>query len=471
MEKSINERGAHGLIAIAIVSAIMACSVFASLIDYQPIVSDGFENLSTAKNIISHSSFSSGKPEIPDMNREPAWPALAAIVIYLASLENVSIDILATYYSFVWKMINIFIYAMAIGIAASYCYCTIRNKYFLGFFLLLILSLYGTTPRLINNFNNEALATLLVLISSILFYEMMKGRWIDSPYCAPAFLGIFLGFLVLTKAQFIYICLPAIFILLLKNKNKAFIVFLGIFLVCAPWIYRNLTLFGDPAIAIRGKTVAAVRLFLTAEPTSAEYPCMAYAFSHSKIQPGLESLLGVNKSDFSQGEKCENLNRELCFDMGLTRVRCEPFPEDIYSSKWQSRIQYFYRGYYAGRLMEMHQLKFWDVAVFDFELVKKYLMTLPLFAWRGFGFGEYPLLSLMISLCLFVLLFTSYWPMALLCVSSQVFHILLTHNIPRYHAIEFPVLVFATVYLLWLLRCRYFRPLKVGGENSILNAK
>jgi len=179
----------------------------------------------------------------------------------------------------------------------------------------------------------------------------------------------------------------------------------------------------------------------------------------------------VKKTDFLQGEKCQKLNRELCFDMGQTRVRCEPFPEDIYSSKWQSRIQYFYRGYYAGRLMEKHQLHFKDVAVFDVKLVQKYVKTLPLFAWRGFGFCHYPWLSVLVSLALFGLLLTSYWPLAVLCVFSQLFHVFLTHNIPRYHAVEFPVLALSAVYLLWFFRCKYFRPLNLFDRNCVRDGK
>ena len=471
MEKSIIRPGAGGLIAVAIVSAIMACSIFVNSVNHNPIVSDGLENLTIAKNIISYSSFSAGSPENPDMAREPAWPVLAALVIYLASLENIPVDSLATHYSYVWKIINILIYAISIGIAASYFYFTTHNKYFLAFFLILTFALYGTMPWLINNFYNEALATLLVLINSILFYEIMKGRLIDSRYFAPVLFGILSGFLALTKAQFLYICIPVIFILLVNNKKKAFIIFLAMFFVCAPWIYRNYTLFGEPAIANRGKTVAAVRIILTSEPTPQEYPCMAYAFSHPEIQPYLESFLGVKKFDFSHGEKCQKLNRELCFYMGTIRVRCEPFPEDIYSTDWKSKVQYFYRGHYAGRLIEKNQLSFKNIAVFDSKFAKNYLKTLPLFAWRGFGFSDYPLFSVIVSFSVFGLLLTPYWPLALLCVSSQLFHIFFTHNVPRYHAIEFPVLVFSAICLLWLFWSKYFRPLNLFGRKSIREEK
>ena len=460
--------GAGGFIAVAIVSAIMACSVFAGLVNHNPIVSDGFDNLSIAKNIISYSSFSSDLPENPDMDREPAWPVLVAGVIYLASLEHIPVDLLATRYSYVWKIINVFVYAIVIGLAAAYFYYVTRNKYFLALFLALTFALYGTMPRLINNFNNEALATLFVLMNSILFYEILKGRLRDSRYLAPVVFGLFLGGLALTKAQFLYICLPVFLILSLKDVKKAFLVMLTMFLVCAPWLYRNYALFGEPAIANRGKTVAAVRLALTSETTPQEYPCMAYAFSHPEIQPYLESFLSVKKFDFAQGGKCQKLNRELCFDMGKTRVRCEPFPEDVYATDWQDKVQYFYRGYYAGRLIEKNRLSFGNVFAFDFALAIKYLKTLPFFAWRGFGFSHYPLLSVFASLSVFGLLFTPYWSFGLLCVFSQCFHVFFTHNIPRYHAIEVPVLVFSAIYLLWLLWRKYFQHPNVSVSKSFV---
>ncbi len=458
--------GAGGFFAVAIVSAIMACSIFAGLVNHNPIVSDGFDNLSIAKNIASYSSFSSNLPENPDMAREPAWPILAAGVIYLASLENIPVDLLASRYAYVWKIINVLVYALCIGLAASYFYFVTRNKYFLALFLALTFALYGTMPRLINNFNNEALATLFVLINSILFYEIWKGRLKDSRYLAPVVFGLFLGVIALTKAQFLYISLPVFLILFLKDVKKAFVVMLTMFLICTPWLARNYALFGEPAIASRGKTVTAVRLALTSETTPQEYPCMAYAFSHPGLQPYLESFLNVKKIDFARGGKCQKLNRELCFDMGKTRVRCEPFPEDVYATDWQDKVQYFYRGYYAGRMIEKNRLSFENVFTFDSSFVIKYLKTLPLFAWRGFGFSHYPLLSVMVSLSLIGILFTPYWPVALLSVFSQFFHIFFTHNIPRYHAIEVPVLVLSAMYLLWLLWRKCFQHAKVSVSKS-----
>lgn len=466
MQKSI-KIGTRGFIAVAIVSAIMACSVFFSCLNREPIVGDGFDNLTIAKNIISHSSFSSGSPEKPDMAREPAWPTLAAGVIYLASLEKLPVDILSSRYFYIWKIINIFLFAISIGLAAAYFFSKTQSRIFLGLFLAVSLFLYGTMPRLINNFNNEALATFFVLVNSIIFYEMIKGRLIDFRWLAPVLLGIFLGFLALTKAQFLYISAPVIIILFVNNKQKALTVVFALLIVTGPWLYRNFILFADPAIAKRGKIVASVRVVLTAEPTAREHLCMTYAFSHPAIQPYLEPLLGITKPDFSQGGKCQKLNREICFDMGTKRVHCGPFPEDAYFPDWASKVQYFYRGYYAGAQMEENQATFTDITRFDFKFAKNYVKTLPLFAWRGFGFSDFPLISVMISLSVFGLLFTSFWPFALLCVYSQLFHIFLTHNIPRYHAVEFPVLIFSAIYLLWLSWHHYFRFRSLFGRKSL----
>jgi hypothetical protein len=259
--------------------------------------------------------------------------------------------------------------------------------------------------------------------------------------------------------------------LFVNNKQKALTVLLALLVVTGPWLYRNFTLFDDPAIAKRGKIVASVRVVLTSEPASSEHLCMAYAFSHPAIQPYLEPFLGVTQPDFSQGGKCQKLNRELCFDMGSKRVSCAPFPEDAYFPDWASKMQYFYRGYYAGVQMEENQATFADITRFDLKFAKNYVKTLPLFAWRGFGFSDFPLLSVMISLSVFGLLFTSFWPFALLCASSQLFHIFLTHNIPRYRDVEFPVLVFSALCIIWLFWRSYLRFATCVAEDQSAGRK
>lgn len=448
------------IFAIFCITFLVAFFFLRNLVDGNPIVADGFQNLTISKNLVGHHLFSVSDAEFPnsDMQREPAWPAVTAVLISVFSLNSEPVDVLATSYSLIFKYLNLLIYVLSISIISSYVFIKTRKVVFSVILLILALSVYGTTPRLLNNFNNEALATLFFLTSSILLHESIKGQLIHSKWLASIFLGLSFGFLALTKAQFLYICFPVILVLFFVNSRKALVVFVVVAAVITPWIYRNYILFDEMQIAARGKTVAAVRVILTSEPTTQERLCMAYAFSHPALRGPFGAFLEIDNFDFAYGGKCQRLNRETCFDMGTVKVKCTPFAEDMYSSDYTSKIQYFYKGFLAGELIEKNKLGFGDIAKFDVELIKKYIQTLPLFMWRGFGFSDYPLVSICISIAIFGLLFTQFWPFAILCISSQLFHILLTHNIPRYHAVEFPVLVASTIFLLYLCyqKCLFF---------------
>ena len=80
---------------------------------------------------------------------------------------------------------------------------------------------------------------------------------------------------------------------------------------------------------------------------------------------------------------------------------------------------------------------------------------LPLFAWRGMGFSDYPFIAILLSISPIILLATRYWSFSLLCVSSWMFHIALTHNIPRYHATLFPIMIVSLMFLFHLLLIKF----------------
>lgn len=429
------------------------------LIDDKPIVGDGYQNLTIAKNIIDHFVFSSSKMSahapIPDMLREPAWPFLTAFFLYFLSLD-VSPHLLASDYYLYFKYLNLAVYALIASIVCSYTYLKTKQIFFSLIASLLVILIYGTVPRLINNFNNEALATLFLLLASIIFYELINIQ--NKGGVTAALLGLVLGFLALTKAQFLFISIPLILFLFFIDRNSAVLAITLFVLTVSPWIYRNYVQFNEPAIAKRGVTVAVVRVILTAEPTPEERQCMSYAFIHPLLRHHFEEPLGVNSSDFMRGGKCQRLNREICFDMGTTKVKCAPFPEDLLSEDYSSKIQLFYKGYSAGQLIENKKLSFGDVFKPSADFFIKYIKTFPLFAWRGTGFSDYPIIAIAISISAFILLFTKYWSFSLLSVFSQIFHIALTHNIPRYHSTLYPVLILSFVFLLyWLIN--YLRSL------------
>lgn len=236
----------------------------------------------------------------------------------------------------------------------------------------------------------------------------------------------------------------------------------------SPWIFRNYEQFNEPAIAKRGKTVAAVRVILTSEPTFEEQLCMTYAFTHPSLQHYVEKSLRINNSDFIRGGKCQRLNREICFDMGTQKVKCSPFPEDQVSSDYSSKIQLFYKGVHAGQQIELGNLAFVDFLNPGPEFFIRYIKTFPLFAWRGVGFSDYPLVAIMISISAIVLLLTRYWSVSLLCVSSYLFHVALTHNIPRYHATLFPIMIISFVFLVYLGLIKYK---SLSGFKNLFNSR
>ena len=424
-----------------------------SLIDANPIVADGYQNLSTAKNILDHFVFSSAETDglspSADMVREPAWPFLNAIYLYFLSLDY-SLAILATEFSNYFKFFTLVLYAL-IG-SACCCWIFIKTKKltFVFFVLALFLLIYGTTPRLINNYNNEALATLFLLTSSILYSEAIlikngkKGGAVLS-----ALLGLVIGLLALTKAQYLFICVPMFFVFFYFNRKNTLLAITIFIMVVSPWIFRNYQLFNQLAIAERGKTVATVRVVLTSEPSSEERMCMAYAFTHPFLQHYLNKTLGINNSDFDRGNKCQRLNRETCFDMGTKKVKCSAFAEDA-SLQYLSNIQLFYKAYHAGQEMEKGKLNFFDFFRPSSQFIITYIKTFPLFAWRGMSFSDFPVVAIIISISTLLLLFTRYWSFSLLGTSSWFFHVALTHNIPRYHATLFPIMIISFVLLIYL---------------------
>jgi hypothetical protein len=137
--------------------------------------------------------------------------------------------------------------------------------------------------------------------------------------------------------------------------------------------------------------------------------------------------------------------------MGTERVGCAPFPGDVPAwtrGDWRKSIQYFYRGMAAGLEIEANRLQFSDIAPLTLDNIGRYIQTLPLFAWRGMGFSAFPWLSILLTISAFALIFTRLWPFAVLTLSTHLFHLLFTHNIPRFHAIELGVMIVSMTYLL-----------------------
>ena len=431
------------------VAALISLVVLASLIDSVPIIYDGRENLNAASNLIRYGVFSSAKDSVPllDMKREPAWPALTAGLLFLSGLHKIEPEQLATRHQTLFKGMNAVLLALVVGIASGLAWFWARRPA-IAWVISLILSLaaLATMPRLVNYFNNESLAMLLLIVASAVTFFACKGTWRSA-----ISLGLALGLLALTKAQFLYIAFIPIIVLGFINKKQAGFVLLTFALIVTPWIARNTVTFGEPAISERGKTVAAIRIIMVTEHRQSEHACMAFAFTHPQWREQIGKVLGISGQDFNQGARCERFNREICFDMGTEKIGCAPFPEDIppwSRGDWRKSVQYFFRGMAAGQEIEANSLRFADIAPLSIDNIVRYVQTLPFFAWRGMGFSAFPLLSIVLTISAFTLIITRLWPFAVLTLSTHIFHVIFTHNIPRYHAIELGVMILSMTYLL-----------------------
>jgi hypothetical protein len=438
-----------GAILSGCVAALICLFALFGLIDRDPIIADGRENLVAASNLLRHGVFSSALQLAPpsDMKREPAWPALTASLLLASRLQEVEPETLATEHYALFKRLSAALLALVAGLASGLTWGWARRPALAwSVAVALALTTLTTMPRLVNRFNNEPLAMLLLLAASALALAVCRGTWRSG-----IGLGMALGLLALTKAQFLFIAgVPIVAVGFFSRKATRTL--LAFALVVAPWIVRNALLFGEPWISQRGKTVAAVRLIMVSESREQERACMAFAFTHPGWRDQVGRIVGIGLQDFKQGARCERFNREICFDMGMERVGCEPFPEDTAAITsgvdWRGAVQYFYRGMAAGREIEAGRLNLTDLAPLTWQNVERYAVTLPLFVWRGWGFSAWPWLSLLLMMALVAACFTDVWPFAITALSAHLFHILLTHNIPRYHAIEIGVMVAAAAYVV-----------------------
>jgi len=447
MNKKISTHLTICAIGVGCVAVAICLLVLTRLIDNEPLVADGKENLTAASILIRYRVFSSidSPAPTPDMMREPAWPFATAGLLLLTGLDQVEPHCLAIQHHCVFKVLNAVILALVAGLASGLAWSMSRNRIAAwGLTVIVACITFTTIPRMVNRFNNDPMAMLLLTIVSALTYFSMKGTW-----RSWVGLGLVLGFLALTKAQFLYIAVVPIVAVACFSLKRAGFVLLTFVLVVTPWLARNTRLYGEPAISVRGKTVAAVRLIMVTKYANSELACMAYAFTHPRWRGFVGGVIGVEPDDFDQGGKCQRFNREIAFDMGIERVGASPFAQDITAMNggdWRCAVQYFYQGMALGRELEAGHHRLSEVAPFSLDNLARYVKTLPLFAWRGLGFSGFPILSILLTVSMFFLLMTRAWPLAVLAIASHVFHLALTHNIPRYHAVELGVMIMSMVY-------------------------
>jgi len=236
-----------------------------------------------------------------------------------------------------------------------------------------------------------------------------------------------------------------------RSFKKALIIVSTVLIVIAPWLIRNKLIFGKPAIASRGNTVFAARICTVVEHEPGEVKYMFYAFTHPKLRPYIEKITAVKESDFNEGGYGQRFNREHGFDMASEIVRSTQFKGDILarsSGDYKSAIQLRVKGAVIGENIEQGKFKFLDYFHINAENIFRYTYLLPLYFWRGLCFSSFPVIALLLMLSQFLMVMTKLRGIVIISLSSHVFHLMFTHNIVRYHIVEFGIMLFCFVYFL-----------------------
>lgn len=217
---------------------------------------DGTHYTAYAYNTLKYGVYSPDRSEKPKSNnhREPMYPITLMIGIMLHPGIDLSVhnakcisqgqnncEEMVAYL----KIINI-IFLMLCAIISAYFVYRYTGQRWVSFICFLFISLSGQLGRYTGKYYTETLAALLLMILSILLYDLFeKGFTKRRAFIA----GLTLGALALTKAiylYFVYLSCIVLFVLWFYHKKgiresviRVSIFLLGTFILLAPWFAHN----------------------------------------------------------------------------------------------------------------------------------------------------------------------------------------------------------------------------------------
>lgn len=246
------------------------------VISDRTIYGDGVGQLRAAYNLYAHNVFAEqlGNPPVPDNFIEP-FPAFVNS-LYFRLLEwrlQAPLEFAQMHWGnlvYLVKQIHlmwIFVGQMSL---ALFVYALSRKAWLAAVSVLLAQVFFFGNYRVVDTYYTELQGGVLLLLSSMaLYFTVLRfGIW---PSVASGFL---LALLALTKASFYYINLVVLLVLALVllyvawaekrfTIKKAIAVWFAVLVayaaVLGPWVARNYALFNSPAISDRGGIVLYIR--------------------------------------------------------------------------------------------------------------------------------------------------------------------------------------------------------------------
>jgi hypothetical protein len=473
---------------------ILICLIFILLVSFtvagsahgEPPTTDDDQYVTLGYNLQKYGVFSMETEDIPNPDpsayREPGFPAILALSIAL-NPELRKMDRTELYSSGLKQLrLSQIPIVIIVAFLAMFIVYKLTKSFLFSYITLFLVGASETINVISNHLLSENVSALYILLISIFLYFIYKNKNI----VYFIFLALSLGFLVLTKAIFMYfIIFILIFfiIIFIKDKNlnkKKFFAGISLFiviyaLIVGGWMFRNYKKLDDFCITNKGGIVSYYRSELNAMSNKEFLASFIYWAPGKEFKENLlskifekeeyEKLIRTDENSYLQGarQKLDNLINSAI--------------EEGYSQEEAVLI--------ADKQMKNIALKRTLRNPF-----RHILVTIPI-AWKGtivetgFTFvvskANWFLFQLKSALFTNIILFLSFfsiiifslkkhkWGMFLMLLPSIYLYFLnsfITHNKARYNYPLIPILVASVALSLFYLIQKYRNKKQIKGNRN-----
>ena len=437
----------------------------------RPLQKDSAEYLELSYHLAFNETFSYDG-ETPTNYREPLSSFLNAVNIHLFTDIKNSIDVnqLGKNLHLVLQLtqINIFyLFLLYIGIWWLHYILTGSHSWMI-FSAFIPMTYFSISTTYLKNLLSDVPSIVLFVFSACVLLLINR----EPKYWKSILLAILLGLLIMSKGVFYYLVPIYLFLMIsliwFKDKSpfkiqkiKIFaLTFLFTFLTILPWQLRNYIYLDDFSLTTRGGTILLLRAEMD-QMNSVERAGMFYVFAPEVLKKVIfEKYFGYKKADYLDGGKLQRLNRDLEHDYRA-----------IEAGDYNQLVSFLRRSMFISlpKLQNEASQKGLDPDQYIKEVSLKaiknnwqsHLFTSIPFAWKGLWFYKGNNLAFVfligLSYLVFFIMFIKslmYWKIDYLIFFTLpmlvfFFHVLLTHNIPRY---ILPIVPFISLGMVLFLK-------------------
>lgn len=439
-----------------------------------PLQKDSSEYLELSYHLAFNKTFSYDGVT-PTNYREPLSSFLNAVNIHLFTdiKDSIEVNQLGMDLNLVSQItrINIFyLFMLYIGIWWLHFILT-RSHSWMVFSAFIPMTYFSISTTYLKNLLSDVPSIVLFVFSTCVLLSINE----KPKFWKSFLLAVLLGLLIISKGVFYYL-VPFYLVLMIgliwfKDKTplkiqkiKIFALsFLLTFLTILPWQLRNYIYLDDFSLTTRGGTILLLRAEMD-QMNPEERVGMYYVFAPEVLKKVVfEKYLGYERADYMDGGKLQRLNRDLENDYRA-----------IESRNYDQIVSFIRRSMFIS--MPKLQAEANQLGLDSDQYIKEVslksikenwqnhlLVSIP-FAWKGLWFYKgnnlaFVLLIGLSYLVFFIIFIKSifYWRIDYLIFLTLpmlvfIFHVLLTHNIPRY---ILPIVPFISLSMVLFLKEKF----------------